>query len=260
MKIKTRMFALAELDNSGALPAATPGDWARTTSLPLTRATPAATRVIEPQPLRREAQPMAVPNLEARTRSPRLAETLLVPKEELLARHGISSPVTARRELKSSAIPARVQSARKKLAAKLATSTRHRVIAAIVGLVLVATVVSRGLAGNVLDAAVQPTARSSPPHSPGSPRSQSPQSPQSLQSPQGPTAHRAREPIPPSPEQSALALHVTLDRAASDAVIEGRYGAAAELYERLARAQPSRPVYREAARILRDESTDRGSR
>jgi hypothetical protein len=54
-------------------------------------------------------------------------------------------------------------------------------------------------------------------------------------------------PLPADPQH-------TLERAAADAVAEGRYATAVELYAKLARARPDRPVYLEAARILAERA------
>jgi len=43
----------------------------------------------------------------------------------------------------------------------------------------------------------------------------------------------------------------TLERQAADAVANGKFRRAIELYEQLSKEHPDQPVYREAARILR---------
>jgi hypothetical protein len=55
----------------------------------------------------------------------------------------------------------------------------------------------------------------------------------------------------------ASAKERTLERRAADAVASGDYAGAAKLYDELAREQPDRVAFKEAARILRAKSTTR---
>jgi hypothetical protein len=47
---------------------------------------------------------------------------------------------------------------------------------------------------------------------------------------------------------------ITLQRAAVDAIAEGRYSVAAQLYGTLAQAHPGNLAYREAARVLSERT------
>lgn len=70
-----------------------------------------------------------------------------------------------------------------------------------------------------------------------------------------PTASRLERSAPVAALRRATG--VTLERAASDAIVEGRFDEAAQLYERLAQSMPQMPVYKEAARILRERAGKR---
>lgn len=165
---------------------------------------------------------------------PRLSlETSLVPVEELLARHGVVGAASTPR---GSALPIAAGPAREAAPQRRVLDRRRVVIAAIASLLLIGVALCLRSARHRSNDTVEPTALL-------------PQREPSPASRVFPRAPQVKAPAPPSP--SGTALRVSLDRAASDAVIEGRYEAAADTYERLARATPTRPVYREAARILR---------
>jgi hypothetical protein len=69
--------------------------------------------------------------------------------------------------------------------------------------------------------------------------------------PSQPATRRAPPPLPVREvDATRLDPGVSRERAAADAVAEGRYPAAAQLYAELARESPGRRAYREAARIL----------
>ena len=163
-------------------------------------------------------------------------QTSLVPVEQLLARHGLEGIQTTARE-------GAAQHARSESGKSLGVSKR-RVLFATVGASLLM----------VVAAAMHASSRGSTDASRISPKE-----PRWEQ----PVSNREND-APPRAAQTAIstARHaegergVTLERAASDAVIEGRYRAAVEIYDRLAQSTPGRPVYREAARILSERQTE----
>lgn len=66
-----------------------------------------------------------------------------------------------------------------------------------------------------------------------------------------PDALPSTEPSVPLPD---INPRITMERAAVDAVAEGRYAVAIRLYYALGRAQPNNPVYGEAARVLTERT------
>jgi len=163
-------------------------------------------------------------------------QTSLVPVEQLLARHGLGG-------MQTTALEAAAHDARSKSGKSFGISKRQVLFATLgCSLLMVVAVALNASSRGSSDATRVP---------PPDPLSERP-------------ARNRENAAPPRPAQTALSAArgpegergVTLERAASDAVIEGRYRAAVEIYDRLAQSTPGRPVYREAARILSERQTE----
>ncbi|WP_394847224.1 hypothetical protein LZC95_07120 [Pendulispora brunnea] len=60
--------------------------------------------------------------------------------------------------------------------------------------------------------------------------------------------------LPPLMQAIPMPAKKSTERLAADAVVEGKFGEAAKLYDQLAQQNPGNPAYKEAARIMREAS------
>lgn len=234
----TRIISIRELPRAapGEPNAGGAGAVATPDSLPKTRLIPMREGFAA-----REPAVASLPDLATGTSRANL-RTTLVPVEHLLARR---APAPASAADESNAPPAPPSQATPAPRKRSIPPKRRILVAALVG----ALISSMAIAANVMGAARGTPAASQSNVQPA-------RAAKSLSKPAAPAARR-REPTPPTSKLTPHETGISLERAASDAVVEGRFADAAQVYERLAEAMPQRAVYREAARILRERGESR---